>query len=84
MTKKTTEEVTKDIMDIEFEDTSKAKYIDDEGYEDGKSKDREMMAEANTVPLVPTKMGKVYKGKAKDYPGAQKAFEENLKRKDKK
>lgn len=48
MPKKTREEVTKDIMDVEFEDTSKAKYIDDEGYEDGKSKDREMIEEALT------------------------------------
>ena len=46
MTKKTREEVTKDIMDVEFEDTSKAKYIDDEGYEDGKSKNRELIEEA--------------------------------------
>jgi hypothetical protein len=46
MAKKTREEVTKDIMDVEFEDTSKAKYIDDEGYEDGKSKNRELIEEA--------------------------------------
>ena len=46
MPKKTREEVTKDIMDVEFEDTSKAKYIDDEGYEDGKSKNRELIEEA--------------------------------------
>ena len=31
---------------VEFEDTSKAKYIDDEGYEDGKSKNRELIEEA--------------------------------------
>jgi hypothetical protein len=43
---KTTESVTQDIMDVEFEDTSKAKYIDDEGYEDGKSKNRELIEEA--------------------------------------
>ena len=46
MPKKTREEVTKDIMDVDFEDTSKAKYIDDEGYEDGKSKNRELIEEA--------------------------------------
>ena len=46
MPKKTREEVTKDIMDVEFEDTSKAKYIDDEGYEEGKSKNRELIEEA--------------------------------------
>ena len=45
MPKKTREEVTKDIMDVEFEDTSKAKYIDDEGYEEGKSKTRELIEE---------------------------------------
>ena len=46
MPKKTREEVTKDIMDVDFEGTSKAKYIDDEGYEDGKSKNRELIEEA--------------------------------------
>jgi hypothetical protein len=46
MSKKTREEVTKDIMDVEFEDTSKAKYIDDDGYEEGKSKTRELIEEA--------------------------------------
>jgi hypothetical protein len=46
MPKKTREEVTKDIMDVEFEDTSKAKYIDDDGYEEGKSKTRELIEEA--------------------------------------
>ena len=43
---KTTESVTQDIMDVEFEDTSKAKYIDDDGYEEGKSKTRELIEEA--------------------------------------
>jgi len=46
MTEKTREEVTKDIMDVDFKDTSKFKYIDDEGYEDGKSKNRELIEEA--------------------------------------
>jgi len=38
---KTTKEVVKDIMDVDFEDTGKAKVFDNDGYEEGKSKDRE-------------------------------------------
>ena len=38
---KKTKEVVKDIMDVDFEDTGKAKVFDDDGYEEGKSKDRE-------------------------------------------
>ena len=44
--KKTREDVTKEILDVDFDDTTKAKIFDDDGYEEGKSKDREMkMAE---------------------------------------
>ena len=39
--KKTREDVTKEILDVDFDDTTKAKVFDDDGYEDGKSKDRE-------------------------------------------
>ena len=38
---KKTKEVVKDIMDVDFEDTGKAKVFDDDGYEEGKYKDRE-------------------------------------------
>tara|TARA_Y100001937_G_scaffold2151_1_gene2708 strand:+ start:2455 stop:2727 length:273 start_codon:yes stop_codon:yes gene_type:complete len=38
---KKTKEVVKDIMDVDFEDTGKAKVFDNDGYEEGKSKDRE-------------------------------------------
>ena len=34
MAKKTREDVTKEILDIDFDDTSKAKVFDDDGYED--------------------------------------------------
>ena len=46
---KKTKDVVKDIMDVDFEDTSKARMIDDDGYEEGKSKDREMTANAATT-----------------------------------
>lgn len=39
---KKTKEVVKDIMNVEFENTSKSKDYDDDGYEEGKSKDREI------------------------------------------
>ena len=42
MAKKTTEDVTKDILDVDFENVSKEKSFDDDGYEEGKSKDREV------------------------------------------
>lgn len=45
---KKTKDVVKDIMDVDFENTSKAKMIDDDGYEEGKSKEREMTANAAT------------------------------------
>mgnify|MGYP001177081500 CR=1 FL=1 len=44
---KTTKDVTKEILDVDFEDTSKAKMLDDDGYEEGKSKEREMIADAS-------------------------------------
>ena len=71
--KKTREDVTKEILDVDFDDTTKAKVFDDDGYEDGKSKDREMkMAEISNKDKLSdyTKKGIAYKGKAKDYPGA--------------
>jgi len=54
--------------EIEFENTSKAKIIDDDGYEEGKSKDREMTANAAVSDTY--KGGVLYKGKAKDYTSA--------------
>jgi len=73
MVKKTREDVTKEILDVDFDDTTKAKVFDDDGYEEGKSKDREMkMAEISNKDKLSdyTKKGIAYKGKAKDYPGA--------------
>ena len=46
--KKTREDVTREILDVDFDDTTKAKVFDDDGYEEGKSKDREMTANAAT------------------------------------
>jgi hypothetical protein len=71
--KKTREDVTKEILDVDFDDTTKAKVFDDDGYEDGKSKDREMTANASVSDNF--KGGLLYKGKAKDYPGASKILE---------
>ena len=45
---KTTESVTKDIMNVEFTDTSKAKMFDDSGYEEDKDNSREV---AEVVPI---------------------------------
>ena len=73
MVKKTREDVTKEILDVDFDDTTKAKVFDDDGYEEGKSKDREIkMAEISNKDKLSdyTKKGIAYKGKAKDYPGA--------------
>jgi hypothetical protein len=68
---KKTKEVVQDIMDVDFDDTSKARMIDDDGYEEGKSKEREMMAEKPSDKLSDTyKGGVLYKGKAKDYTSA--------------
>ena len=76
--KKTREDVTKEILDVDFDDTTKAKVFDDDGYEEGKSKDREMlMADVSNKDKLSdyTKKGISYKGKAKDYPGAKKLLE---------
>jgi len=35
-------EIEKEIMEVEFENTSSSKDYDDDGYEEGKSKEREM------------------------------------------
>ena len=68
---KKTKEVVQDIMDVDFDDTSKARMIDDDGYEEGKSKEREMMAEKPSDKLSDNyKGGVLYKGKAKDYTSA--------------
>ena len=70
---KKTKEVVQDIMDVDFEDTSKAKMIDDDGYEEGKSKERELVADISGKDKLSdymTKGGKVYSGKAKDYTSA--------------
>ena len=66
--KKTREDVTKEILDVDFEDTTKSKMFDDDGYEEGKSKDREMTANAAVSDTY--KGGVLYKGKAKDYTSA--------------
>ena len=65
---KKTKDVVKDIMDVDFENTSKARMIDDDGYEEGKSKDREMTANAAVSDTY--KGGVLYKGKAKNYTSA--------------
>ena len=62
----------KEMVQEEFENTSKAKIIDDDGYEEGKSKEREMVADISGKDKLSdylTKGGKIYSGKAKDYPG---------------
>jgi hypothetical protein len=41
MAKKTTEEVTKDILDVEFENISKEKLFNDEGYMEDQDSSRE-------------------------------------------
>ena len=64
--------MTKKEITEEFENTSKAKIIDDDGYEEGKSKEREMVADISGKDKLSdylTKGGKIYSGKAKDYPG---------------
>ena len=75
---KTTKDVTKEILDVDFEDTSKAKMLDDDGYEEGKSKERELMAKKNeTVKEHFGKGGVIYKGKAGDYPGISNIIKKN-------
>ena len=54
--------------EVEFENVTKAKLIDDDGYEEGKSKEREMTANAAVSDTY--KGGVLYKGKAKDYTSA--------------
>ena len=54
--------------EIEFENVTKAQLIDDDGYEEGKSKEREMTANAAVSDTY--KGGVLYKGKAKDYTSA--------------
>lgn len=49
MAKKDTKEVTKEILDVDFDNTSKAMDFDDDGYEEGKSKEREMVAQGPKV-----------------------------------
>ena len=57
--------------EVEFENVTKAQLIDDDGYEEGKSKEREMMAEKPSDKLSDNyKGGVLYKGKAKDYTSA--------------
>jgi len=75
---KTTKDVTKEILDVDFEDTSKAKMLDDDGYEEGKSKERELIAKKDeTVKDNFGKGGVIYKGKAKDYPGISSIIKKN-------
>ena len=68
MAKKTRKEVTKEILDVDFENIGTAREFDDDGYEEGKSKEREMTANASVSDA--DQGGLLYKGKAKDYPGA--------------
>jgi hypothetical protein len=49
MAKKDTDTVVKDMMSVDFENTSKSKDFDDDGYEEGKSKDRERVAEVKDI-----------------------------------
>ena len=66
MAKKTRKEVTKEILDVDFENIGTAREFDDDGYEEGKSKEREMTANAasgnkkslNIVPQKGNKAGK--------------------------
>ena len=76
---KTTKSVTKDILDVDFEDVTKSKDFDDDGYEEGKSKERELVAkkEDDTVKGNFGKGGVLYKGKAKDYPGMSNIIKKN-------
>jgi hypothetical protein len=51
---KTTKEVTKDILDVEFENISKAKLFDDEGYmEDQDSSREDDMEDEEVAEVVP-------------------------------
>jgi len=66
--KKTREDVTKEILDVDFDNVSTSKSFDDDGYEEGKSKEREMKANASVSDSY--KGGLLYKGKAKNYTSA--------------
>jgi hypothetical protein len=68
MAKKTREQVTKEILDVDFENIGTAKDFDDDGYEEGKSKEREMTANASVSDSY--KGGLLYKGKSKNYTSA--------------
>lgn len=71
--------MAKKEMAEEFENTSKAKMIDDDGYEEGKSKEREMVADISGKDKLSdylTKGGKLYSGKAKDYPGVKEILKD--------
>ena len=52
---KTTKEVTKDILDVEFENISKAKLFDDEGYMEDQDSSREddMEEDSDVAEVVP-------------------------------
>lgn len=65
--KKTREDVTKDILNVDFEDVGKAKAFDDDGYEEGKSKEREMMANAGSTNKKTLNIVRQSGNKAKDY-----------------
>ena len=54
MVKKTTEEVTKNILDVEFENISKEKLFNDEGYmEDQDSSREDDMEDKEVAEVVP-------------------------------
>ena len=50
---KTTKEVTKDILDVEFENISKAKLFDDEGYMEDQDSSREEDDVEEVAEVVP-------------------------------
>jgi len=53
---KNTKEVTKDILDVEFEDISKAKLFDDNGYmedQDSAREDEDDMEDSDVAEVVP-------------------------------
>ena len=53
MAKKTTEEVTKNILDVEFENISKEKLFDDEGYMEDQDSSREEDDVEEVAEVVP-------------------------------
>lgn len=53
MVKKTTEEVTKNILDVEFENISKEKLFDDEGYMEDQDSSREEDDVEEVAEVVP-------------------------------